>query len=405
MTHPAPDRPLRIAFVAPFPASAVLDHSLVKPKYLNREHPAPWVGLLAAALARRTDVILHVFVDSRAVLRACTASWNGATFTFTAKSEPLRSDPLHLFLPGQRRVRGPVAEFAPDVVVGFGAENGSALIAGRLPHPSVMFVQGIQAYTTRFQKVSPPVRQLALALERQAVRSVDGVVAETGFAHVWASRYQPTDRVCVIPHPLNPIFLSCPVGHRDPVAMCVGTLHRLKGVDVIIRAFAACAMPPARLVVVGRGPDQRALQQLAYTLGVGHRVTFYGHVPADRVCELMASARLLVMGSRVDTSPNAITEAHASGIPVISTRAGGIPDMVEDGRDGYLIDIDDHHGMADRLQILLEDAEQARAMGEEGRRKVMLENDPDRVADAHVRFYREVLQARAGRREVSPCAA
>lgn len=399
----ATSRPLRVAFVAPFPASAVLAPQHVKPKYQNREHPAPWVGLLAEALARRGDTIVHVFVDSRAVTQLHHASWRGAHVTLTPKVEPLRSDPLHLFLPGQRRLAGPIRDFGPDIVIGFGAENGSALIASRLPYPSVMFVQGIQAYTTRFQNVSAAYRAIALALERRAVRNVDAVIGETGFALDWARAYRDPASIRVIPHPLTPAFLDAPAGHRDPLVLCVGTLHHLKGIDTVIRAFAATSMPPARLWIAGRGPDGRRLHQLAHALGIGQRIRFLGHVPPDRVRELMAEARLLVTGSRVDTAPNTVTEAHASAMPVVATRAGGIPDMVNDGVDGYLVDIDDHQAMAARLQILLEDADLALHMAVAGREKVRRMNDPDGVAALHRAFYADILKR--GAQEVSPCAA
>lgn len=398
-------RPLRIALIAPFPAAAVLPPDAIKPKYLHREHPAPWVGLLTEALARRDDTLVRVFVDSRAITAPHQAEWRGATFSFTAKAEPLRSDPLHLFLPGQHRLSGPVRQFAPDVVVGFGSENGSALIASRLPFPSIMFIQGIQAYTLQFARRAAAWCALATAVERSAIRHVDGAVAETSFARVWAARYQPAEHIRTIPHPLNPAFLETPAGHRDPIALAVGTLHLLKGMDTVIRAFAACSVAPARLLIAGHGPDLHTLRQLAYTLGVGHRTTFLGYVPPDQVRALMAQARLLVMGSRVDTSPNTITEAHASAVPVVATRAGGIPDMVAEGVDGYLVDIDDHQTMALRMQLLLEDAELARRQGEAGRAKVRVENDPDRIAAAHLDFYRFILQRSTRAGASSPCAA
>ena len=95
----------------------------------------------------------------------------------------------------------------------------------------------------------------------------------------------------------------------------------------------------------------------------------------------------------MDTSPNVITEAHAVGLPVIGTAAGGIPDMIDDGRDGFIVPIDGSEAMALRMEHLLSDPQRCEEMGRSGRKKVRELNDPVRVAEKHVDFYREIIAA------------
>jgi glycosyltransferase involved in cell wall biosynthesis len=95
----------------------------------------------------------------------------------------------------------------------------------------------------------------------------------------------------------------------------------------------------------------------------------------------------------MDTSPNVITEAHAIGLPVIGTAAGGIPDMIDEGRDGFIVPIDDSEAMALRIEYLLSDPQRCAEMGWVGREKVRAMNDPARVAAKHVDFYREIIDA------------
>ena len=105
----------------------------------------------------------------------------------------------------------------------------------------------------------------------------------------------------------------------------------------------------------------------------------------------MEKSNLLVIGSRMDTSPNVITEAHAVGLPVIGTAAGGIPDMIDDGRDGFIVPTDDSEAMALRMEYLLSDPQRCAEMGWVGLEKVREVNDPVRIVEKNVDFYREIL--------------
>src|SRR5690606_26162669 len=98
----------------------------------------------------------------------------------------------------------------------------------------------------------------------------------------------------------------------------------------------------------------------AAALRLGDRVVFTGHQTPEAIRRYMTTSRLVVLGSRMDTSPNIITEAHAAGLPVVATRAGGIPDMVTDQKDGILAGIDDVAELAKGMNTLLNDPEKTR---------------------------------------------
>ena len=108
----------------------------------------------------------------------------------------------------------------------------------------------------------------------------------------------------------------------------------------------------------------------------------------------MNSARALIIASHMDTSPNVVTEAHAAGLPVLGSNAGGIPDMIAHGVDGFVAPVDDIEAFAKHLEILLGDPALCRKLGEAGREKVRVLNDPHRIADEHIALYRELLANR-----------
>jgi phenylacetate-CoA ligase len=378
---------MRIALLAPYPAAALLPEDQVKPKY-RKEHPATWVRLVAEALAARPDTEVCVFVDSRAVVCEHRVERNGVRWHFLPKVEPIRSDPFLRFWPGCMRVRSKLTAFKPDVVQGFGTESGAANIAARLPYPSVFFIQGLAEMTRPFRSLPRWQLDAMERAEQETLHKCRAIVAETGFARTWALRHKPDALVRVIPHPLNPAILDLQPGvetARD--ALCISTLHAIKGVDTVIRAFALARRDGARLRIAGHGEDAEACHSLARELGVADAIDFLGHVQPEKIRDLLQASRVLLLGSRMDTSPNVVTEAHAAGLPVIATRAGGIPDMVEDGVDGHLVEVDDATGMAGRITELLANGPMAREMGARGREKVQVLNNPDRIASELMNLY------------------
>ena len=132
------------------------------------------------------------------------------------------------------------------------------------------------------------------------------------------------------------------------------------GVDVVLRAFAIIQerFSDASLKVAGNGPCRESLLQLARELKL-NKVEFVGMVERSRMSELYNEADCFLNGSRIDNQPLSILESFASGLPVVSTNAGGIPDMVTNGVTGFLVEMDDHEALARAAIELLENPELA----------------------------------------------
>jgi len=390
-----PVKMIRIAFIAPYPASAVLPAEAIRSKYLNGEHPATWVRTLSEALCRRSDVELRVFIDSRAVTRTHRVKSGGIDYTFVPKIEPIRTDPLHGYRPGARRLRQAMSDFKPDIVQGFGIEGGCGSIATLLPYTSVIFIQGIIEKTAAYRNINALRLAAYVRNERMVLFRGDGYITETAFAQAWVSGHNPKATIKVIPHALDPFYLNSEPNFDQPTLLSIGSLNQIKGPDTVIRAFARVGNPEARLIMAGDGYLRQQLVALAHDLNISHQVTFLGHQSREQLQILMTHTRGLVLGSRMDTSPNVVTEAHAAALPVIGTATGGIPDMVEDGEDGFLVPVEDDTAMGEKMRVLLDSPSLGRAMGQRGREKVRKLNDPDIIAKHHVEFYRELLKRKS----------
>jgi glycosyltransferase involved in cell wall biosynthesis len=155
---------------------------------------------------------------------------------------------------------------------------------------------------------------------------------------------------------LRPVFLS----NRN--------LDAHYGVDVVLRAFAIIQQrfPDASLKVAGDGSCREALQQLAAELKL-YNVEFVGTVTRERMAELYNEADCFLNGSRIDNQPLSILEAFASGLPVVTTNAGGIPDVVTDGVTALMVEVDDHEALARSAIALIEQPELAHRIINAGR--------------------------------------
>lgn len=145
-------------------------------------------------------------------------------------------------------------------------------------------------------------------------------------------------------------------------------LEPMYNVACALRAFARiqAGRPEATLVVAGFGSQRVALEALAAELGL-RSVSFVGRVPAEEMGARYAEADLFLNASNIDNMPLSILDAFAAGVPVVTTDAGGIPWMVEDGRTGLIVPRDDADALAAAALRLLGDAALATRIGDGGR--------------------------------------
>ena len=190
--------------------------------------------------------------------------------------------------------------------------------------------------------------------------------------------------------------------HRPPVLLSVSRLADMyKGHDTAIRSLALvhAKVPNARYVIAGGGPLRDYLLRVADSRGMATSVQFLGEVPDAALPDLYRSADVLVTLSRESGSGGGAEgfgivclEAAACGIPIVAGRSGGLPDAVEDGVSGILVDPTDVGAAAEALVSLLMDPGRARAMGEAGRKRVLERFTWERMATDARRMFGEAVE-------------
>ncbi len=195
-------------------------------------------------------------------------------------------------------------------------------------------------------------------------------------------RYRPEREPCHRP-------ALAPGGEK--ILMHVSNFRAVKRIDDVVEVFARVRSHlAARLVMVGDGPERARAQQRAEELGVADDVVFLGkHTSVE---ELLHCADLFVLPSESESFGLAALEAMACGVPVVASRVGGLPEVVEDGVSGFLLPVGDVEAMAEAAVSILADGERARTMGLAARSTAVERFGAERIVPVYERFYEEVLR-------------
>lgn len=243
----------------------------------------------------------------------------------------------------------------------------------------------------------PLARVWSRYVARTSVRGADRTVALSRIEAEWLTRLgvRP-ERIRVIPPGIDVAeFESIPAratNARGPAILFVGRLDAAqKGLATLVRAVAQVPSGlRARLRMVGQdwGGLERTLS-LARSLGIADRVDALGAVSRADLLREYARAELLVLPSRFDSFPVVVLEAMAAGLPVVATRVGGVPEVVEEGKSGLLVPPENPAALAEAIGTVLSDRALGVRFGVEGRRRAV-RFDWSIVAGEYVRLFTEV---------------
>jgi glycosyltransferase involved in cell wall biosynthesis len=270
------------------------------------------------------------------------------------------------------KVSGALRELRPDIVNAHAAHY--AIAAMRVGCPTLLTIHGVvrreaEVYnSTLFDRLR---FLLEKGYERYALQRVRDIVAISPYV-LGEYRARSGARLHRIDNPLPPEFFGLPNLEEVGRLLYPGTIDERKNVLDLVRAMAMVreAAPGARLRIAGRTTNPaylREVQALIATERLQDTVALIGLQDADAMAEEYARSAVVVLASRQETAPMAVIEAMAAAKPVVATRVGGVPDLVEDGRSGYLVEAGDVTGLALKIIELLQNDVLRLQMGQRGR--------------------------------------
>jgi N-acetyl-alpha-D-glucosaminyl L-malate synthase BshA len=242
-------------------------------------------------------------------------------------------------------------------------------------------------------------RQSFLPITRFSIAQSDAVTAVSRFLADETARTFGFDQVEVIPNFINAdeyqrrgneALRHELAPHGEKLILHVSNFRPVKRITDCIHALALLRpRVAARLVMCGDGPARAEAEALAQHYGLADGVTFVGQVP--NIADYLSVADLLMLPSETESFGLAALEALACEVPVVATRVGGLPEVVLEGVNGYLIEVGDTHALAARAAEILTDAAKQKAMGERGRAHAVARYNTERVIPQYVALYERVV--------------
>lgn len=186
----------------------------------------------------------------------------------------------------------------------------------------------------------------------------------------------------------------CKLAEKDEkIVMHISNFRPVKRVTDVVRAFKKIVdRIPARLVMVGDGPERMSAVGVARQLGIFDKIKFIG--THEQIEALLPCADIVFQPSEHESFGLVPLEAMASGIPVIGTNSGGVIEVVEHGVTGYLAEVGETDKMAEYAIEILSDPQRAHEMGRRGRERALTFFAQDKIIDQYEQLYREVLSGR-----------
>jgi starch synthase len=262
----------------------------------------------------------------------------------------------------------------------------AATLAARPTVVSLDTTNVVNAYSLGYRRPGPMTGvslRAVMPLERRVYEAAGAIVAQSEWTAAQLVHYGvPRHRVRVIPFGVTvPDLVPRPAPDGPPRITFIGKTMQGKGGWQLLRVFESALRGMCRLTLVTREhveprPGVEVLDDV---------------FPGDRrIPDLLARTAVFALPTEIDKVPYAVLEAMAAGVPVVSTKVGAIPEMVEDGVSGILLEPGDDEGLAGALRSMVADEDRCRAMGEAARRRVCERFDARRTTADLVDLLGEV---------------
>ena len=365
------------------------------------EKPAPYFGTapeaLLQGLANLAGVEVHVISCMRQPV--ATPVQLEANIRYHALLVPKRGWMSTLYQGCIRAVRRKLREIQPDLVHGQGTERECAISAVFSGLPNVLTIHGnmgLIAQVTRARPFSYP--WLAGKLERVTLPRTDGIVCITQYTR--AAVAAQARRTWVVPNGVDQRFFGISSGRGGsavPLLLVVGKVCVRKNQNAFIRALDPLAAR-TRFRLVFAGDATAAVPYEAEFLEMVRARPWCQHVgftDRETLKNYLRDAALLALPSLEDNCPMVVLEAMAAGVPVLAANVGGLPDLIEDGRNGLFCNPLEAASMAAGVARLLESPALGQQLAAEAKQRATARFHPRIIAERHVEIYREVLRMRS----------
>ena len=294
------------------------------------------------------------------------------------------------------RLHRVLRDYRPDVV-------HTHLHVLRYALPSLLLLKHMSSLHTVHNLAEREIEPRARCIQRCALNHGVVPVAVSEEVALSLKRLYGIQPCRVIPNGIPTNEFACPrttrkewrakEGFRDDQVLfvCVARLEQQKNHALLLKAFAQgpASDSDAHLVLVGEGILREQLKEQAKSLGLNGQIHFLG--VRNDIPEVLSAMDVFVMSSDWEGNPLSVMEAMASGLPIVSTAVGGIPDLLTNGKEGFLVRERDVQGLASAMALLLSKPEARRSMGAAAAQRAGENFDVSRMVREYEQLYENLI--------------
>jgi len=291
-------------------------------------------------------------------------------------------------------IKKQIKQFKPDILHAHYATSYGLLGALSGFHPFIISVWGSDVFSFPLKS---PIHKIML---KSVLRKADKILS-TSYVMAKETNLYTTKYIEVTPFGVNteqfkPMGVKSLFAKDDIVIGTVKTLEDKYGIEYLIKAFRIVNDKhqelPLKLLIVGGGSLENRLKNLAKELGIWNKVTFTGRVPFEEVPKYHNMLSVSVSVSESESFGVAVVEAMACGKPVVVSNVGGLPEVVEEGKTGFVVPPRNPEEIAKAIERLILNKDLREKMGQAGRERVMAIYDWNLCVDKMVGIYRGFIK-------------
>ncbi|RLB06067.1 MAG: hypothetical protein DRG83_01185 [Deltaproteobacteria bacterium] len=357
-----------------------------------------WNVNLSRALAKLRGVEVH-FITFAPIPEDKVVYSEGVNFYFIKFPKFMKAfDLFSLFQLSRIKIHKLLSRIDPDIVHGIGTEHLFPYIAITSNYPSLITVHGIMSEIVKRRGISRLSYKKAIArLERYVLKkakriiSISPYVEETLKGHSSAKFYRVENAV-------EEVFFNTYSSQDTDKLLFIGMIQKGKGLLDLLKAIKIVRgwSKGVLLEIIGPVlPNQEKyygiLRRYMEEEDLEPNIKFLGYMDRVSVAQKLAESAMLILPSVQETAPMVIAEAMAVGKPVVATRVGGVPYMVNNGETGFLVEVGDVEGLADKILELLKNKDLRIEMGRRAKEEALRRFHPSVVAWKTKAIYEEIL--------------
>jgi glycosyltransferase involved in cell wall biosynthesis len=341
-------------------------------------------------------VEIHLFIVGKGSKKPGEESSNGKLYVHPIKCVPLPKLTLGEFFSYTMNCARKLKKYNCDLIHGHSMYSFGFALSKSLPYVATLHGTQLNEFKNSLHYGASPNHIItdfaSMIMEWYSGKKADKVivVSQENRRDVIDQYRIAESKIATIPNGVDVSrFQPSKCDSKDVIF--VGRLHERKGIDKLLESFSKVirSEPQAVLHIVGSGEDEARLKALAKRLELNNKsVKFHGFVSEKGLVDLYSRSSLFVLPSYYEGFGIVLIEAMSAGLPLVSVRTGGAVEVIEEGKNGYLVDYDNMH---EGIIKLLSNQNLRKKMGEESRKMVEKEYAWEKIAGDVLKVYDDLL--------------